>query len=370
MKYDFLIVGSGLFGSVCAHELRKRGYSVLVIDKREHIGGNIFTKNIEGINVHVYGAHIFHTSNEDVWKFINSFATFNNFINMPLANYKGELYHLPFNMNTFKEIWPDIVTKEDVIKHIEEEKQKYTIKEPTNLEQQAISMVGTTIYQKLVKEYTEKQWGRPCVSLPPFIIKRLPLRFEYNNNYFNDKYQGIPIGGYTSIIEKMLKGCSLLLNRDFLLERNYFESIATKIIYTGSIDEFYGFKFGRLEYRTLRFETQILDIDDYQHNAVVNYTSHEVPYTRIIEHKHFEFLDSKNTIITKEYPKSWRKNDIPFYPINDDKNSQLYKKYFELSKKERNVFFGGRLGLYKYLDMDDTIEEALKLVKTIAEGTQ
>ena len=368
MKYDYLIVGAGLFGSVCAHELKKRGYSVLIIDKRNHIGGNIYTEKKNNINVHVYGAHIFHTSNELVWKYISSFAEFNSFINMPLANFKGELYHLPFNMNTFTEIWPDVSTKEDAIRHIEEEKQKYGIKKVTNLEEQAINMVGLTIYKKLVKEYTEKQWGRECKHLPPFIIKRLPLRFEYNNNYFDDKYQGIPIGGYTQIIEKLLCGCDVKLMCDFVDNREYFENIANTIIFTGPIDEFFGFKFGKLEYRSLRFETSVLsDISDYQHNAVVNYTSHDVPYTRIIEHKHFEFKKIKGTVITKEYPKKWEDNDIPFYPVNDEKNMALYNQYLQLSQSYKNVVFGGRLGQYKYLDMDDTIDEALKLIHCLME---
>lgn len=364
-KYDYLIVGSGLFGSTVAFELNKRGYKTLVIEKRNHIGGNIFTSFEEGINVHKYGAHIFHTSNKEIWDYVNQFATFNDFINSPLADFNGERYHLPFNMNTFKEIWPDIETKEDVIAHIEEEKKTANITDIKNLEDQAISLVGTTIYEKLVKGYTEKQWGRQCKDLPSFIIKRLPLRFEYNNNYFNDTYQGIPLGGYTQICEKMLKDSDVLLNVDFLDDKKKYLSMADKTIYTGALDDFFSCKFGSLDYRSLRFEEETLDIPDYQNNAVINYTSSSLPYTRIIEHKHFEDNFSPKTIITKEYPLEYQKGFEKYYPINDEKNQTLYSKYLEETKSLNNIYFGGRLASYKYFDMDDTIEAALNLVNEI-----
>ena len=365
-KYDYLIVGSGLYGSICAYELHKRGYKCLVIDKRDHIGGNIYTKNVKGINVHVYGAHIFHTSNEEVWKYINQFASFNNFINSPIAIYQGKKYNLPFNMNTFVEIWSDVFTPEDAREKIEEEKKEYHIDEPKNLEEQAINLVGKTIYERLIKGYTAKQWGRPCTELPPFIIKRIPVRFEYNNNYFNDIYQGIPIGGYTSIIRKMLEDIDVELNCDFFKKREELESLADKIIYTGPIDQYFDYKYGPLEYRTVRFETEILNTPDYQGNAVVNYTEYEVPYTRIIEHKHFEFnTASLRTVISKEYSSSWKLGDEPYYPVNDDKNNELYQRYKLEADKLNNVHFGGRLGQYKYYDMDKVILEALEYLKTI-----
>lgn len=364
MKYDFLIVGSGLFGSICAFELNKKGFKVLVIDKRNHIGGNIYTENIEGINVHKYGAHIFHTSNKQVWDYMNNFATFNHFINSPLADFHGERYHLPFNMNTFVEIWPDVKTKEDAVKHIEDEKKQYGVETPSNLEEQAINLVGKTIFEKLVKEYTEKQWGQDCKELPPFIIKRLPVRFEFNDNYFNDTYQGIPIGGYTQIIERMLKNISVELNCDFNKDKDKYLKLANKIIYTGSIDEFYDFKYGVLQYRTVRFETEILDQNNYQRNAVVNYTSHDVPYTRIIEHKHFEFGKQEKTVISKEYSSNWELGLERFYPVNNEENNALYEKYLALNSNE-NIYFGGRLGLYKYMDMDKVVEAALKLVNEL-----
>ena len=372
-KYNYLIVGSGLFGSIFAYEANKRGKKCLVIDKREHIGGNIYTEKIEGINVHKYGAHIFHTSNKEIWNYINQFAEFNRYTNSPIARYKDELYNMPFNMNTFNKLW-GVVTPTEAKKKIEEEKREAGIVEPKNLEEQAISLVGRTIYEKLVKGYTEKQWGQKATELPNFIIKRLPVRFIYDNNYFNDIYQGIPIGGYTSIIEKMLKGIDIKLNCDFFDNREELENIAEKIVFTGPIDKFYNYKYGELEYRSLRFETDILDEENYQGNAVVNFTEYEVPYTRIIEHKHFEFgaslgnlaegIAKEKTIITKEYPDMWKQGKEPYYPINNDKNNNLYTKYFELSKKDKNVIFGGRLGLYKYFDMDKVIEVALKCVNS------
>ena len=362
--YDYLIVGTGLYGSICAYELTKKGYKCLVIDKRNHIGGNIYTENIEGINVHKYGAHIFHTSNKEVWDYINQFAEFNNYINSPVARYKNELYNLPFNMNTFTKLWNDVFTPEDAKNRIEEEKASYHVEEPKNLEEQAINLVGPTIYEKLIKGYTAKQWGRKCDELPAFIIKRLPVRFTFDNNYFNDRYQGIPVGGYTKIIEKMLEGIEVRLNTNFFSNRKEFENIAKKIIYTGPIDEFFEYKFGPLEYRSVRFETEILDKVNYQGNAVVNYTEYEVPYARIIEHKHFEFdVTSPKTVISKEYSSTWKLGDEPYYPVNNDKNNTLYAKYKEEADKLGNVIFGGRLGQYKYYDMDKVIVEALKLVK-------
>ena len=364
--YDYLIVGAGLYGAVCAYELNKKGYKCLVIDKRDHIAGNIYTKNMYGINVHQYGAHIFHTSDREIWNYINQFAEFNNYINSPVARYKNELYNLPFNMNTFTKLWADVYTPQDAKERIEEEKKNYHVENPKNLEEQAINLVGPTIYEKLIKGYTAKQWGRSCKELPPFIIKRLPVRFTFDNNYFNDRYQGIPIGGYTQIIEKMLDGIEVKLNTNYLDNREEFNKIAKNIIYTGAIDEYYDYKLGHLEFRTVRFETEVLDESNYQGNAVVNYTEYEVPYTRIIEHKHFEFdSTSPKTVISKEYSSSWHPGDEPYYPVNNDLNNELYAKYKELADKEPNVSFGGRLGLYKYFDMDDTIVEALKFVNSI-----
>ena len=361
-KYDYLIVGSGLYGAIFAYEAKKRGKKVLVIEKRNHIGGNIYTEQIEGINVHKYGAHIFHTSNKKVWDYINQFAEFNRYTNSPVARYKNELYNMPFNMNTFHELW-GVITPKDAKQKIEEEKQEANIKVPQNLEEQAISLVGKTIYEKLVKGYTEKQWGKKATELPSFIIKRLPVRFTYDNNYFNDKYQGIPIGGYTKIIEKMLDGIEVTLNCDFFEHRKELENIAEKIIFTGPIDKYYDYKYGQLEYRSLRFETDILDEENYQGNAVVNYTEFDVPYTRIIEHKHFEFdTESKKTVITKEYPDKWKKGKDEYYPINDEKNNNLYEKYKALADNDKKVVFGGRLGEYKYYDMDKVIEKALQKV--------
>lgn len=364
--YDYLIVGSGLYGAVCAYELNKKGKTVLVIEKRNHIAGNIYTKEIEGINVHKYGAHIFHTHDKKIWDYINQFAEFNNYINQPIARYKNECYNLPFNMNTFAKLWNDVFTPSEAMARIEEEKKAYNVNEPKNLEEQAINLVGPTIYEKLIKGYTAKQWGRPCTELPTFIIKRLPVRFTFDNNYFNDRYQGIPIGGYTKIIEKMLEGIEVRLNCDYLSNKKELTDLADKIIYTGPIDEFYDYKLGNLEYRSVRFETEVLDTNNYQGNAVINYTEYEVPYTRIIEHKHFEFdTTSPKTVISKEYSSTWKLGDDPYYPVNDDKNNQLYQEYKTLSEKETKVLFGGRLGGYKYYDMDDVIKMALEMIKNL-----
>ena len=362
MKYDYLVVGSGLFGSIFAYEANKKGKKCLVIEKRPHVGGNIYTENVEGIQVHKYGAHIFHTSNKEVWKYINQFAEFNRYTNSPVARYKDELYNMPFNMNTFHALW-GVITPDEAKAKIEAEKKEAGITEPKNLEEQAISLVGKTIYEKLVKGYTEKQWGRKATELPSFIIKRLPVRFIYDNNYFNDSYQGIPIGGYTQIIEKMLDGIEVRLNYDYFDHKDELKDIADKIIFTGPIDKFYDYKFGELEYRSLRFETETLNTSNYQGNAVVNYTEYEVPYTRIIEHKHFDYVDTDKTIITREYPAKWDKDKELYYTINDKKNTNLYNKYKELSEKDDKVIFGGRLGQYKYLDMDKVIAEALKCVE-------
>ena len=364
--YDYLIVGSGLFGSTCAYELNKKGYKCLIIEKRNHIGGNIFTLEKEGIHIHKYGAHIFHTDDENIWDYINKFSEFNNYINMPIARYYDEEYNLPFNMNTFVKIFKDVKTPLEAQNKIKEEIEKENIKEIKNLEDQAISLVGRTIYEKLIKGYTSKQWGRPCNELPSFIIKRLPVRFTFDNNYFTDKYQGIPIKGYTEIIKKMLEGIEVRLNTDYLKNKKEYENIANKIIYTGTIDEYFEFVYGELEYRSLFFEEEELNIDDYQHNAVVNYTDDKTPFTRIIEHKHFLDKKIKNkTIISKEYPIKYEKGLDAYYPINNEKNNKLFLKYLELSKQNPNIIFGGRLGQYKYLDMDDTIIEALNLIKNI-----
>ena len=362
MNYDYLIVGSGLYGSIFAHEAKKRGKKCLVIEKRNHIAGNIYTEEKDGIQVHKYGAHIFHTSNKEVWNYIQNFAEFNRYTNSPVARYKDELYNLPFNMNTFNKMW-GVVTPNEAMAKIEEEKKQANITEPKNLEEQAISLVGKTIYEKLIKGYTQKQWGMECTELPSFIIKRLPVRLIYDNNYFNDLYQGIPIGGYTKIIEKMLEGTEVRLNTDFFENRDEFEKIAEKIVFTGPIDEYYNYKFGELEYRSLRFETEELDVANYQGNAVVNYTEYEIPYTRIIEHKHFEFGTQEKTVITREYPVSWKSGMEPYYPVNDDKNQQLFEQYHEIAKQEKNVIFGGRLAEYKYYDMDKVIASALKAAK-------
>lgn len=361
-KYDFLIVGSGLFGSIFAYEAKKRGKSCLVIDKRDHIAGNIYTKEVEGIQVHWYGAHIFHTSNPEIWQYINQFAEFNRYTNSPIARYQDEVYNMPFNMNTFHALW-GVFTPKEAKQKIEEELQDVQIENPKNLEEQAIKLVGKTIYKKLVKGYTEKQWGKKATELPPFIIKRLPVRFTYDNNYFNDRYQGIPIGGYTQIIEKMLEGIPVRLNCDYFAEKEELDALAEKIVFTGPIDQFYAYQFGELEYRSLRFETEILEEENYQGNAVVNYTDYGVPYTRVIEHKHFEFLQGGKTVITREYPDTWTKEKEPYYPVNDEKNNQLYQTYRNRAKQDQNIIFGGRLGQYQYYDMDKVILEALNCVK-------
>ncbi|MEC5270229.1 UDP-galactopyranose mutase [Heyndrickxia coagulans] len=362
-KYDYLIVGAGLFGSVFAYEATKKGKKCLVIDKRNHIGGNVFTEKIAGINVHKYGAHIFHTNDKKIWDYINQFVEFNRFTNSPIANYKNEIYNMPFNMNTFNKLW-GVITPEEAKNIIKKQKQEAGIKNPSNLEEQAISLVGTDIYKKLVKGYTEKQWGRSAKNLPSFIIKRLPVRFTYDNNYFNDKYQGIPIGGYTKIFEKLLAECDVYLGTDFFENKSKLEALADKVVYTGMIDQFYNYKFGILEYRSLRFETELLEgIENYQGNAVVNYTDRETPFTRIIEHKHFEFGAQKDTVITKEYPKEWKLGDEPYYPINDSTNNLIYNKYKELAKAEEKVIFGGRLATYKYYDMHQVIASALVTVQ-------
>ena len=361
-EYDYLIVGAGLYGSIFAYEMNKKGKKCLVIDKRNHIGGNIYTEEIEGINVHKYGAHIFHTSNKEVWEYINQFCEFNNYINSPIANYKGEIYNLPFNMNTFNKLW-GVITPKEAQKKIEEQKKEFGIVEPKNLEEQAISLIGKDIYEKLIKGYTEKQWGRDAKELPSFIIKRLPVRFTYDNNYFNDRYQGIPIGGYTKIIEKMLEGIEVRLNSNFFDKREEYENIADKIVFTGMIDEYYNYCFGKLEYRSLKFETEILNEESYQGNAVVNYTEREIPYTRIIEHKYFEYGQQEKTVITREYPSEWKEGDEPYYPVNNERNNKLYLKYKELADKEEKIIFGGRLGEYKYYDMDKVIERILKYLK-------
>lgn len=361
-RYDYLIVGAGLFGATFAYEAKKRGKKCLVIDKREHIGGNIYCEEIEGINVHKYGAHIFHTSNKEVWEYVNQFAEFNNYINSPVAIYKDELYNLPFNMNTFYQMW-GVKTPSEAKAKIAEQIKALNITEPKNLEEQALSLVGVDVYKKLIKGYTEKQWQRNCIDLPSFIIKRLPLRFTYDNNYFNDRYQGIPIGGYNQIIEKMLDGVDVRLNTDyFQMEER--EEIAEKTVFTGQIDKYFDYKLGVLEYRSVRFETEVLDMENYQGNAVVNYTEREVPYTRVIEHKHFEFGKQPKTVISREYSSEWAIGDEPYYPINNAKNDGLYAKYKELADKTPNVIFGGRLGQYKYYDMDKVIISALEAVKT------
>lgn len=370
-KYDYLIVGSGLFGSTFAYRAKQAGKSCLVIDKRNHKGGNIYCEKIEGINVHKYGAHIFHTSNKEVWNFVNSIVEFNRYTNSPVANYRGKLYNLPFNMNTFYQMW-GVITPQQAKETIEKQKaaavesmKKLGISEPRNLEEQAISLVGTDIYEILIKGYTEKQWGRKCTELPTFIIKRLPVRFVFDNNYFNDKYQGIPIGGYNKLIDGLLNGIEVKTDTDFFENREYWENIAEKIVFTGKIDEFYGYQFGKLEYRTVRFEEEIHDCSNYQGNAVINYTEKEIPYTRIIEHKHFEIFgieveNYQKTVISKEYSTEWKDGMEPYYPVNDEKNNLLYKKYKELADKETNVIFGGRLAEYKYYDMAPIIEKVIK----------
>lgn len=357
-QFDYLIVGAGLFGSVFAYEATQRGKKCLVIDKRNHIAGNIYTENIEGINVHKYGAHIFHTSDKAIWEYVNRFADFNNFINSPIASYKDELYNLPFNMNTFSKMW-GIKTPAEAKAIIAGQIANLNIGEPKNLEEQALKLVGTDVYEKLIKGYTQKQWGRPCTELPAFIIKRLPLRFTYDNNYFNDRYQGIAIGGYTQIIEKMLAGSDVKTDTDYFEFIKENPDIAEKTVFTGQIDEFFGYRYGALGYRSVRFENEILDTDNYQGNAVVNYTDREVPYTRIIEHKHFEFGKQEKTVISREYSAEWQPGIEPYYPINDEANNALYEKYKALAATRPDVIFGGRLGQYKYYDMDKVIAAAL-----------
>ncbi len=358
MKYDYLVVGAGLFGAVFAYEANKRGKKCLVIDKRDHIGGNIYTYEEAGIQVHKYGAHIFHTSDEKIWKYINQFATFNRFTNSPMARYGDKLYNMPFNMNTFHQLW-GVTTPQEAKAEIARQVKEAGITEPKNLEEQAISMVGKDIYEILVKGYTAKQWGRPCKELPSFIIKRLPVRFTFDNNYFNDLYQGIPVEGYTAIVEKMLEGIDVRLNCDFYADRKALEAVADKIVFTGMIDAFYDYCYGELEYRGLRFETETLDVDNFQGNAVINYNEYEVPYTRIIEHKHFAFGTQEKTVITREYPAKWEKGQESYYPVNNDRNNALYEKYYALAQKESRVIFGGRLGQYKYYDMHQVIAAAL-----------
>lgn len=359
MQYDFLVVGAGLFGAVFAREAADRGYSVLVVDKRNHIGGNIYTQPVEGIHVHVYGAHIFHTNEKYIWDYVNRFAEFNRFTNSPVANYKGELYSLPFNMYTFNRMW-GVTTPDEARRTVEAQREAAGIREPKNLEEQAISLVGTDIYQKLVKGYTEKQWGRDCRDLPAFIIRRLPVRFTFDNNYFNAKYQGIPMGGYTGLVEKLLEGIDVRLNVDYLENRQELDALAKKTVYTGPIDAFYGFSQGPLEYRSVRFETEVLDTPNFQGNAVVNYTDRETPWTRIIEHKWFDPADQEKTVISREYSSEWKPGDEPYYPVNDEKNSALYQKYQALADREDRVIFGGRLAQYRYYDMDAVIAAALE----------
>ena len=362
-KYDYLVVGAGLFGATFANLATKDGKKVLVIDKRNHIAGNVYTEEIEGINVHKYGAHIFHTDYKDVWDYVNSFVEFNRYTNSPIARIGNEVYNMPFNMNTFSKIWNDVFTPEDALRHINEEKKEID-HEPTNLEEQAISLVGRSIYEKLVKGYTEKQWNRPCTELPAFIIKRLPVRLTYDNNYFNDRYQGIPMGGYTKLVEKMLEGIEVKLNTDFFSNVDEYKNMATTIVYTGPLDEYFNYSLGKLEYRSLKFDTKILDKQNYQGNAVVNYTGHEVDYTRVIEHKHFEFdSTSPKTVVTFEYPSDYVEGMEKYYTVNDDKNNALADQYRDLASKEENVIFGGRLAEYKYYDMDDVIKSAFDVYK-------
>lgn len=365
-KYDYLIVGAGLYGATFARQMKESGKKVLVIDKRPNIGGNVYTENVEGINVHKYGAHIFHTNNKIVWDYVNRFATFNRFTNSPVANFRGELYSLPFNMYTFNKMW-GVVTPQEAVEKIEEQRKAAGIKEPENLEEQAISLVGTDIYEKLIKGYTEKQWGRPCTELPSFIIKRLPVRFTFDNNYFNALYQGIPVGGYTKMVRNMLEGIEVKVNADYLKNKAEYDSMADYVVYTGPVDAYFGYKLGYLQYRSVKFETEVLDIPNFQGNAAVNYTDSETPWTRIIEHKWFEFgkdengKDIQKTVISREYSSEWKPGDEPYYPVNDKKNSDLYQEYRKLADQENKVIFGGRLGEYKYYDMDKVIEEALKI---------
>ena len=362
-EYDYLVVGSGLFGAVFAHEATKRGKKCLIIDKRNHAGGNVYCENLEGINVHKYGAHIFHTNDKAIWDYVNSFVEFNRYTNSPVAIHEGKLYNLPFNMNTFYQLW-GVKTPQEAKDKIQSQIDQLNIAEPTNLEEQALSLIGSDIYEKLIKGYTEKQWGRSATELPAFIIKRLPVRFTYDNNYFNDKYQGIPIGGYNKLVDGLLDGIEVRLNVDYFENREQWNSLANNIVFTGKIDQYYDFQFGQLEYRSLKFEHETHDTENFQGNAVVNYTEREVPFTRIIEHKHFEFGTQPKTIVTKEYPQEWTAEKEPYYPINDDKNSAVFKQYEELAKNEPNVIFGGRLAEYRYYDMHQIIGSALKKVST------
>ncbi|MEK4476234.1 UDP-galactopyranose mutase [Paenibacillus sp. FSL R7-0048] len=366
-KYDYLIVGAGLYGAVFAHELRKAGKTCLIIDKRDHIAGNIYTAKVDGIQVHKYGAHIFHTSNKEVWIYLNQFAEFNRYINSPIANYHGEIYNLPFNMNTFNKMW-GVVTPDEAKKKIEQQRKENYVENPQNLEEQAINLVGLDVYNKLIRGYTEKQWGRSCKEIPAFIIRRLPVRFTYDNNYFDDPYQGIPVGGYTGMIKRMIEGIEVRLGTDYLEDKVKWDELAEKIVYTGPVDAYYGYRFGVLEYRSLRFETEVINMTNYQGNAVVNYTDSRTPYTRIIEHKHFEFGTQPKTVISREYSEEWKRGDEPYYPINDSKNSVLYEKYKALTETQSNVIFGGRLGEYKYYDMDKVVEVALQKVREVLQS--
>lgn len=360
--YDYIIVGAGLYGAVFAHEATKAGKSCLVIDRRDHIGGNVYTESIEDINVHRYGAHIFHTSDDEVWDYVNQFAAFNNYINAPVANYKGELYNLPFNMNTFNKMW-GVITPQQAKEKIAQQIVEAGIVEPKNLEEQAISLVGTDIYEKLVRDYTQKQWGRPCHELPAFIIKRLPVRFIYDNNYFNDRYQGIPEGGYTAMVEKLLEGCEVRLNTDYLADKEKFDAMGERVVFTGCIDEYFGYCYGPLKYRAVRFETEVLDCDNFQGNAVVNYTDADTPYTRIIEHKHFEFGTQPKTVISREYSAEWQVGEEAYYPVNNEETKELYERYRSKAEQEKKVLFGGRLGEFRYYDMDKVIRSALDAVR-------
>ena len=361
-EYDDLIVGAGLFGATFARQMTRRGRRVLVIDKREHVGGNVYTRELEGIQVHQYGAHIFHTNDKAVWDYVNRFAEFNRYTNSPVANYRGELFSLPFNMYTFNKLW-GVVTPREAEEKIRQQREAAGISEPKNLEEQAISLVGTDVYEKLVKGYTEKQWGRPCSELPAFIIRRLPVRFTFDNNYFNARFQGIPVGGYTAMVERMLSGIEVRLGVDYLEDKAAWDALADRVVYTGPIDRYFDYCFGPLEYRSVRFETQVLDMPNYQGNAVVNYTDRETPYTRVIEHKHFEFGTQPKTVISREYSSEWKLGDEPYYPVNDEKNRELYERYRALADKEEHVLFGGRLGEYKYYDMDAVIARALALAE-------
>ncbi len=353
-----------MFGSVCARELTDRGFSCLIVERRNHIGGNAYTETIADINVHKYGAHIFHTNDREVWEFVNRFADFNRYTNSPIANYKGEIYNLPFNMNTFNKMW-GVITPEQAKAEIDRQRMEAGITDPQNLEEQAISLVGTDIYEKLIKGYTQKQWGRECSELPAFIIKRLPVRFTYDNNYYDALYQGIPTGGYTKLIEKMLDGVEVRLDEDYLLRKDYYDSMADTVIYTGAIDEYYGYRLGSLEYRNVRFETEVLDIPNFQGSAVVNYTDRDTPFTRIIEHKHFEFGNQEKTVISREYSSEWKPGDEAYYPVNDSRNNALFNSYKELADKESNILFAGRLGEYRYLDMDTVVRKALDMARQI-----